>query len=79
MSYITISPLNPIYFFWEKQKSDGSASNMGSDDGSGTPRKHTRCDTTAATFLDIAVLRCLFITSWQEEGVHWCLHYIYNR
>lgn len=38
-----------------------------------------RYDATAATYLDIAVLRCLFILHWQEEGVYWCLHYIYNR
>lgn len=36
-------------------------------------------DTAAATFLDVAVLRCLFITHWQEEGVYWALHYLYNR
>lgn len=36
-------------------------------------------DITAATFLDVAVLRCLFITHWQEEGIYWALHYLYNR
>lgn len=36
-------------------------------------------DVTAATFLDVAVLRCLFISHWQEEGVYWSLHYLYNR
>lgn len=36
-------------------------------------------DVTAATFLDVAVLRCLFITQWQEEGIYWALHYMYNR
>lgn len=36
-------------------------------------------DATAATFLDVAVLRCLFIQHWQEDGVYWCLHYLYNR
>lgn len=36
-------------------------------------------DVAAATFLDVAVLRCLFITHWQEEGVYWALHYMYNR
>lgn len=38
-----------------------------------------RYDAVAATFLDVGVLRCLFILHWQEEGVYWCLHYIYNR
>lgn len=36
-------------------------------------------DVSAATFLDIAVLRCLFISHWHEDGVYWCLHYMYNR
>ncbi|XP_071051603.1 protein unc-80 homolog isoform X3 [Onthophagus taurus] len=36
-------------------------------------------DISAATFLDVAVLRCLFITHWQEEGIYWGLHYMYNR
>ncbi|XP_056632405.1 protein unc-80 homolog isoform X2 [Diorhabda sublineata] len=36
-------------------------------------------DSSAASFLDVAVLRCLFITLWQEEGIYWALHYIYNR
>lgn len=36
-------------------------------------------DITGATFLDVAVLRCLFVTHWQEEGIYWALHYMYNR
>jgi protein unc-80 len=38
-----------------------------------------RYDVTAATFLDVAVLRCLFVSHWQEEGIYWSLHYLYNR
>ncbi|KAL1497693.1 hypothetical protein ABEB36_008611 [Hypothenemus hampei] len=40
---------------------------------------HHIMDLSAATFLDVAVLRCLFITDWQEEGTYWALHYLYNR
>lgn len=40
------------------------------------PNKYDVC---AATFLDVAVLRCLFISHWQEDGVYWCLHYLYSR
>ncbi|XP_039948637.1 protein unc-80 homolog isoform X7 [Bactrocera tryoni] len=36
-------------------------------------------DVSAATFLDVAVLRCLFISHWQEEGIFWSLQYMYNR
>lgn len=36
-------------------------------------------DISAATFLDVSVMRCLFITHWQEEGIYWALHYLYNR
>lgn len=39
---------------------------------------HTQ-DLAGATFLDVAVLRSLFITHWQEEGIYWALHYMYNR
>lgn len=39
----------------------------------------TKVDVFAATFLDVAVLRCLFVEHWQEDGVYWCLHYMYNR
>lgn len=59
--------------------SDGSATDKELDNESLTAHHIERCDTTAATFLDIAVLRCLFIPHWQEEGVYWCLHYTYNR
>ncbi|KAK0161492.1 hypothetical protein PV327_009957 [Microctonus hyperodae] len=36
-------------------------------------------DVRAATFLDVAVLRCLFVAQWQEEGVFWALQFLYNR
>ncbi|XP_031838286.1 unc80, NALCN channel complex subunit isoform X4 [Nomia melanderi] len=36
-------------------------------------------DIRAATFLDVAVLRCLFVPQWQEEGVHWALQFLYHR
>ncbi|XP_069694360.1 protein unc-80 homolog isoform X2 [Periplaneta americana] len=36
-------------------------------------------DLCAATFLDVAVLRCLFISQWQEEGVYWALQFYYHR
>lgn len=40
---------------------------------------HHIMDLAAATFLDVGVLRCLFITDWQEEGIYWALHFLYNR
>jgi hypothetical protein len=36
-------------------------------------------DICAATFLDVAVLRCLFVSQWQEEGVYWALQFYYHR
>ncbi|XP_049834730.1 protein unc-80 homolog isoform X4 [Schistocerca gregaria] len=36
-------------------------------------------DLCAATFLDVSVLRCLFISQWQEEGVYWALQFYYHR
>ncbi|XP_073952386.1 unc80, NALCN channel complex subunit isoform X3 [Choristoneura fumiferana] len=62
-----------------------------SDSGGGGPAPNLKTTPTnekpsmkqahvsAATFLDVATLRCLFTTQWQEEGVYWALHYLYNR
>jgi hypothetical protein len=30
-------------------------------------------DVLSASFLDVAVLRCLFCLSWQEDGIYWAL------
>ncbi|XP_065337258.1 protein unc-80 homolog isoform X7 [Cloeon dipterum] len=45
----------------------------------GIPRKQQLADLTAATFMDVAVLRSLFISQWCEEGVYWALQYLYHR
>jgi len=36
-------------------------------------------DVTIATFLDVAVVRCLFMPRWSEEGVHWALQFLFYR
>ena len=36
-------------------------------------------EVTYATYLDIAVLRCLVICDWKEPGVCWSLTYLVNR
>jgi len=36
-------------------------------------------DLNAATFLDVAVIRCLFVPQWCEEGVFWALQFLYHR
>lgn len=36
-------------------------------------------DLNAATFLDVAVLRCLYVPQWCEEGVYWALQFLYHR
>ncbi|CAB0043579.1 unnamed protein product [Trichogramma brassicae] len=36
-------------------------------------------DVRAATFFDVAVIRCLFLSQWQEEGIFWALQFLYNR
>lgn len=43
------------------------------------PSESFKADVSAATFLDVAVMRCLFISHWQEEGIFWSLQYLYNR
>ncbi|XP_063893793.1 protein unc-80 homolog [Helicoverpa armigera] len=67
-----------------------SLSDSGGGGGGGGPTKGTPTSTekaptakqgnvSAATFLDVATMRCLFTSQWQEEGVYWALHYLYNR
>ncbi|CAD5116523.1 DgyrCDS5405 [Dimorphilus gyrociliatus] len=38
-----------------------------------------RVDVLSASYMDVAVLRCLFCSQWQEEGVYWCLKYVHRR
>lgn len=38
-----------------------------------------RVDVLSASYMDVAVLRCLFCSQWQEEGVFWCLKYVHRR
>ena len=36
-------------------------------------------DLTLATFTDVAVMRCLFIPQWVEEGVFWAVQFLFYR
>lgn len=36
-------------------------------------------DVRSATYFDVAILRCLFIPQWEEDGVFWALQYLYER
>lgn len=68
----------------ETSKSRGSFS-VQRQSGDATTTEHTAgsvtidSDIRAATFLDVATLRCLFVTQWQEEGVFWALQFLYHR
>ncbi|GIY67759.1 hypothetical protein CDAR_36052 [Caerostris darwini] len=42
-------------------------------------KKPVKADVAMATYLDVAVLRCLFISQWLEEGIFWALKYLYQR
>ncbi|XP_042902932.1 protein unc-80 homolog [Parasteatoda tepidariorum] len=44
-----------------------------------TPLKTEKIDIAMATYLDVAVLRCLFISQWLEEGIFWALKYLFQR
>lgn len=41
--------------------------------------KEKLSDPSMATYLDVAVLRCLFTSQWLEEGVDWALNYMIQR
>lgn len=36
-------------------------------------------DPSMATFMDVAVLRCLFASQWLEEGILWSLRFLEKR
>lgn len=36
-------------------------------------------DPLLATYFDVAVIRCLFLSQWIEEGVDWALKFVTNR
>ncbi|XP_066978451.1 protein unc-80 homolog isoform X1 [Macrobrachium rosenbergii] len=57
---------------------DINASNKTSVSNAGA-KPSSLTDPTLATFLDVAVLRCLFVPQWMEEGVYWALNFIYRR
>ncbi|XP_071534011.1 protein unc-80 homolog isoform X8 [Panulirus ornatus] len=57
---------------------DNNTSTKTSISGSGA-KPSSLTDPTLATFLDVAVLRCLFVHQWMEEGVYWALNFIYRR
>ena len=41
--------------------------------------RRRRTELSLATYFDIAVVRCLFISHWSEEGVYWALTYLSRR
>lgn len=45
----------------------------------GVPGVPTESENALATYLDIAVLRCLFISHWSEEGFFWALNFLNRR
>ena len=40
---------------------------------------NSESENALATFFDIAVLRCLFISHWPEDGVYWALTFFHKR
>ncbi|XP_063871430.1 protein unc-80 homolog isoform X10 [Scylla paramamosain] len=57
---------------------EANASTKTSISGGGA-KPSSLLDPTLATFLDVAVMRCLFVPQWMEEGVYWALNFIYRR
>ncbi|XP_013174007.1 PREDICTED: protein unc-80 homolog isoform X2 [Papilio xuthus] len=80
-----IKPLPQITKMSSSDKESLSDSGGGCPPMKGTPTSAEKApsvkqgNVSAATFLDVATLRCLFTTQWQEEGVYWALYYLYNR
>lgn len=36
-------------------------------------------DPQEATYMDVAVIRCLLIKHWAEDGVYWAIKYLLHR
>lgn len=43
------------------------------------PRIPSKSENSLATFFDVAVIRCLFISHWGEDGIFWALTYLNKR
>ena len=77
-------PSKPGYKKEEKESKADSAKHKEAgqrctSSGDGQHTSIVDMDVRAATFLDVAVIRCLFISQWQEEGIFWALQFLYNR
>ena len=42
-------------------------------------QKKDLAEPSMATYLDVAVLRCLFTSQWIEDGIDWALNFLYYR
>jgi hypothetical protein len=65
-----------LYYRNSKKKISG-ANNYNSS--SFLTEESVSVDLNAATYLDVAVLRCLFTQQWCEEGVYWAFQFLYHR
>ena len=67
------------------EKIEGKESATPTKSSSSVEKKHFDFETkqlsdpSMATFLDVAVLRCLFTSQWLEDGIHWGLNFLLNR
>jgi hypothetical protein len=43
------------------------------------PQLFADSENNLATYFDVAVVRCLFISHWNEDGVFWALTYLNRR
>ena len=43
------------------------------------PGVASESENSLATYMDIGVVRCLFISHWSEEGVFWALMFLSRR
>ena len=45
----------------------------------GVPGAPNESENSLATYLDVAVMRCLFISHWSEDGFFWALMFLQRR
>ena len=73
------SRLCPIVPIVEPMDDNFTADRLKSAISSGPRIFSPAADILSATHLDVAVLRCLFISQWAEDGVYWAVRYVHQR
>ena len=72
----------------DEKKASETSGGVGASTTSSENKLHTpsvvpgvpnESENALATYLDVAVMRCLFISHWSEDGFFWALMFLQRR